>query len=163
LLALPTAADAVERAARELGQNRYAGCNLVCADAERAVVLHAGDWLRIRPLPPGLHVLTNGDVNDPVDARISYAAWRLGQRKYAVAEECLAALRELCAFSGLDGPAICFRGENRGTVSSSLVALRGRLGPSTYLHAQGPPDRTAYEDYSRLLLELGGGSNQGNG
>src|SRR5690349_11695089 len=28
LLPLPTAAEAVERAARELGQNNYAGCNL---------------------------------------------------------------------------------------------------------------------------------------
>jgi uncharacterized protein with NRDE domain len=156
LLALPSAAEAVEVASRELGRNRYAGCNLVCADEERAVVLHAGDWLRVRPLPPGLHVLTNGDVNDPADARIGYAAWRLGQRPYAVAADCLAALRELCAYTGPDGPAICLRKQDRGTVSSSLVALRGRRGPSTYLHAQGPPDRTAYVDYSALLLRPGG-------
>ncbi len=163
LLALPTVAEAVERAAQELEQNRYAGCNLLCADTERAVVLHAGDWLRVRPLPPGLHILTNGDVNDPGDARISYAAWRLGQRKYAVAQECLDALRELCAYTGPDGPAICYRNENRGTVSSSLLALRGRLGPSTFLHAQGPPDRTTYEDYSHLLLALGSGEKQATG
>lgn len=154
LLALPTAADAVDRAARELGQNRYAGCNIVCADAERAVVIHAGDWLRVRPLPPGLHVLTNGDVNDPADARIGYTAWRLGQRKCMAAQECVEALRELCAYTGPDGPAICLRGPDRGTVSSSIVALRSSPGRSIYLHAQGPPDRTPYEDYSQLLEQI---------
>ena len=154
LLALPTAADAADRAARELGQDRYAGCNFLCADADRAVVVHAGDWLRVRPLPPGLHVLTNGDVNDPADARVGYAAWRLGQRTYAVARQCVEALRELCSYTGPDGPAICFRGADRGTVSSSIVALRGRPAPSTYLHAQGPPDRTEYEDYSDLLERI---------
>src|SRR5262245_32087434 len=57
LLGCPTAAEASDRAARELGLNHYAGCNVLCADAERAIVLHAGDWLRVRPLPPGLYVL----------------------------------------------------------------------------------------------------------
>ena len=56
LLACPTAVDAVRLASHELGQNRYAGCNLLCADLESATVLHASDWLRVRPLPPGIHV-----------------------------------------------------------------------------------------------------------
>ena len=34
---------------------------------------------------------------------------------------------------------MCFRDSERGTVSSSIVALRGTLADSTYLHAQGPP------------------------
>src|SRR5947209_7698677 len=42
LLACPSAAAAADLAARELGSNRYAGCNFLCADADRAVVLHAG-------------------------------------------------------------------------------------------------------------------------
>src|SRR5438270_9074088 len=64
LLEFPTAAGAAEHGARELDAKRYAGCNLLCADRNGAVVIEAGDWLRIRPLPPGLHVLTNHDVND---------------------------------------------------------------------------------------------------
>ena len=43
-------AEAADRAGRELGENAYAGCNLLCADNDRAVILHAGDWLRVRPL-----------------------------------------------------------------------------------------------------------------
>src|SRR5262245_5756149 len=70
LLACSSAAAAVDQAARELDSGRYAGCNFLCADLDRAVVLHGGDWLRIRPLPPGLHVLGNGDVNDATERRI---------------------------------------------------------------------------------------------
>jgi hypothetical protein len=154
LLVCPNAAVAADRATNELGQNCYAGCNIVCADDERAIVVHGGDWLRIRPLPPGLHILTNGDVNDPADARIGYAADWLGQRRYAGGEQCVQALRQLCAYTGPDGPAICLRGERGGTVSSSIIALRRPLGQSTYLHAQGSPDRTPYVDYSHLLRQL---------
>src|SRR5439155_7776802 len=82
LLACPNAAVAADLAARELGQNRYAGCNILCADADRALVLHGGDWLRIRPLPPGLHVLTARDVNDGSDRRLGYALGWLSARPY---------------------------------------------------------------------------------
>src|SRR5262245_16152551 len=90
LLGCRTAAAAAELAARELGQNPYAGCNVLCAGGDAAVVLHAGDWLRVRPLPPGLHVLTNHDVNDASDRRLGHALWWLGNRGYAVAEDCVA-------------------------------------------------------------------------
>jgi uncharacterized protein with NRDE domain len=153
LLACPTAKAAAQHATRELSGNRYAGCNLVCLDADDAVVLEAGDWLRVRPLPPGIHVLTNHDVNDASDRRVGHALWWLAQLDYETGADCLDALRRLCAQNGSDGgPAICFRKENRGTVSSSLVALREPPKPSAYLHAQGPPDTTPYVDYSHLLL-----------
>lgn len=154
LLACPSAAAAADLAIRELDRGAYAGCNLLCADAERATVVQAGDWLRVRPLPPGLHVLTNGDVNDTHDARLAYALAWLGQRSFAGSAQCLAALEELCGQTGDGGPAICLRGEHGGTVSSSLIALRQPLGQSVYRHAQGPPDRTSYSDYSHLLRQI---------
>src|SRR5262249_44835559 len=49
LLDLPDAKSAMDLAARELDSNRYAGCNIVCADQDNLFVLHGGDWLRIRP------------------------------------------------------------------------------------------------------------------
>jgi uncharacterized protein with NRDE domain len=153
-LACKSAAAAVELATKELDQNRYAGCNLVIADAERAVVLHGGDWLRVRPLPPGLHVLANGDVNDESDPRVGHALGWLYRQPYSVAEDCLAALQELCSNPGRDSPPICLTGPDRGTVSSTLIALRRPLTRSIYRHAQGPPDRTPYEDYSSLFDPL---------
>lgn len=154
LLACPSAAAAVELATKELDQHRYAGCNFVCADQERVVVLQAGDWLRVRFLPPGIHVLTAHDVNDASDPRLGYAHWWLSEHRYGTAKDCVAALQELCAQPGNGTPPMCLHGERGGTVSSSIVALRPELHRSTYLHAQGSPDRTPYIDYSPLLRQL---------
>ncbi len=155
LLGSRTAAHAADKAAAELGQNLYTGCNLICADGERAVIVHGGDWLRVRFLPPGLHVLANHDINDGSDRRVGHALWWLGQRPYATAKQCLDALRDLCSQpGGPHGPPMTLHGEKRGTVSSTLVALRASLAKSVYLHAQGPPDRTPYDDYSSLLHQL---------
>jgi uncharacterized protein with NRDE domain len=154
LLRCPSAADAVKLAIQELDSQRYAGCNVLCADHERAVVVHGADWLRVQPLPPGLHVLTNGDVNSQADPRLAYAAWWLGQHVYGTAADCLEALARLCGQTGDNGPPICLHGPDRGTVSSSLIALRWSLKRSTYRHAQGSPDRSAYEDCSDLLRQI---------
>jgi hypothetical protein len=154
LLTCPTAALVVERAIKELETNHYAGANVLCADASRAVVIQAGDWLRIRPLPPGIHVLTNRDINDPSDPRLVYALDWLNRRPYGTATDCLRGLQELCVQHPPHDPPMCFREDERGTVSSSLVALRGTLTDSLYLHAQGPPCQTPYVDCSHLLHDL---------
>jgi uncharacterized protein with NRDE domain len=162
LLARASAEQAVEQATHALESGGYAGCNFLCVDDERAVVIQAGDWLRIRPLPPGVHVLTNRDVNDASDPRLSYARDWLSRRAYRSAEECAQALRCLCAQHEPDAPPMCLHATDRGTISSSIVSLRGSLSRSTYLHAQGPPDRTPYADYSRLLREMGGAFERGS-
>ncbi len=158
LLGCPTAAAASELAVRELNANRYDGCNVVCADGRDAVVIHGGDWLRVRPLPPGLHVLTNGDVHDERDARRTFVARLLGQEgyRYRTSADCVAVLKELCGRHEPGEPPICLRGEDRGTTSSSIIVLKPSLAESVYLHAQGPPDKTPYEDYSELLREMAG-------
>jgi uncharacterized protein with NRDE domain len=154
LLACPSAAGAAQQASRELERNRYAGCNLLCVDRDHAIVLQAGDWLRVRPLPPGLHVLTAHDVNDASDERIGHALWWLSQRSYTHGEDCVGALRELCAQPGNGDPPICLHGKEGGTVSSSIVMLKTTLAQSVYLHAQGPPDKTPYADHSPMLRQL---------
>jgi uncharacterized protein with NRDE domain len=162
LLECTSASAAVDRACQALAGNRYAGCNFLCADAERLVVVHAADWLRVRPLPSGVHVLTASDVNDGSDRRLGHAQWWLLQRPYDDAGDCVTALKDLCAQRGNGDPAICLHGRDRGTVSSSIVALKASLAESRYLHAQGPPDRTPYADYSALLRGLASRSAGGN-
>jgi uncharacterized protein with NRDE domain len=152
LLASRSAADALRQATDALGSGRYAGCNLLCADAERVAVVHASDWMRVRLLPPGIHVLANYDVNDASDPRVHFALDWLGQVGYATGTECLHALEMLCGRAV--APAICLRGKDRGTLSSSLVLLPPRVDEGVYLHAQGPPDTTPYDDYSHLLRQL---------
>jgi uncharacterized protein with NRDE domain len=156
LLGCSTASAASLLAVRELDANRYDGCNILCVDAENATLIHGGDWLRVRPLPPGLHVLTNGDANDDRDPRLSLAAYLLGREgnRYRTSADCVEMLRQVCGRHEPDEPAICLTGAERGTVSSSILALRPSLAKSVYLHAQGPPDRTPYTDYSDLLCQL---------
>jgi transport and Golgi organization protein 2 len=158
LLGCPSAAAAVERAVRELGANRYNGCNVICADGRDAVVVQAGDWLRVRPLPPGLHILTNGDVNDERDPRGAFVAHLLGREgyRYRTSADCVEVLRQVCGRREPGEPPVCLRGEDRGTTSSTIVALRPALAESVYLHAQGPPDETPYKDYSELLRQMAG-------
>ncbi len=99
-------------------------------------------------------MLTTADVDDEKDPRIVHAFGWLEQRRFADADGCVAALQELCAAGPGVGPPICLHGEDRGTVSSSIVTLRQPLARSEYRHAQGPPDRTPYVDYSHLIEEI---------
>jgi uncharacterized protein with NRDE domain len=154
LLSCSSAKIAADQATSKLSQNLYAGCNLVCADGRDAYVLHSGDWLRVRPLPPGIHVLTAHDVNDESDRRIGHALWWLNQRDYRNADDCVEALKALCAQPGNGDPPMSLHGKEGGTVSSSIVALRSPPSRSTYLHAQGSPDRTPYSDFSGLMKQL---------
>jgi uncharacterized protein with NRDE domain len=159
LLACPTAKRAVELATNELNTGHYAGCNVFCGDSERAVIIEGAEWMRIRPLPPGLHVIANGDINDGSDMRVLHALDWLGQQDYSTANFCVKSLKVLCAMPAGEYPPMCLHGDDRGTVSSSIIALRKPLSRSVYLHSQGPPDTTPYEDCSKLLHEiaLGGG------
>jgi uncharacterized protein with NRDE domain len=154
LLGCATAKEAVDIAVAELSTRRYAGCNLFCGDAERAVVIAAGAWLRVRPLPPGLHVLANRDINDGSDPRVLYALDRLSQREYPNAKSCVQALETLCSQADGELSPICLHGENKGTVSSTIVAVRQPVERSIYRHAQGSPDQTPYVDYSIVLHQL---------
>jgi uncharacterized protein with NRDE domain len=154
LLGCATAREAVESATKELGTKRYAGCNLFCGDAERAVVVEGAEWMRIRPLPPGLHVLANRDINDGSDPRVLYALDWLSEQAYAGVNDCVQALQTLCAQNNGNHPPICLRGEKKGTVSATVVALGEPVTESIYRHAQGPPDRTPFQDFSGLVHEL---------
>lgn len=157
LLTCPGSAVASGMALQELGTERYQGCNILCADKDRAVVIQAGDWLRAKPLPPGIHVLSTSDINNGSDPRIQHSLEWLYSRGYRDAGECLQALELLCKQTGNGTPAICLKGENHGTISSSLIALRSRLTDSSLWHAQGSPAESRYEDYSDLLHALGSG------
>ena len=151
LLGCETARQAVELATKELSTRRYSGCNIFCGDTERAVVVEGAEWLRVRPLPPGLHVIANRDTNDGSDPRVLYALDWLSQRDFPDVTSCIRALKELLGHTGGEHPPICVRGQGRGTVSSTILALREPLSRSAYLHAQGPPDVTPFVDYSSLL------------
>jgi uncharacterized protein with NRDE domain len=155
LLSCTSAAEASKLGAHELGTNRYAPCNLICGDYEDLFVLHAHTWLQVLPLPTGIHVVGRGNVNSTAEPRVAHALAWLGSLKLPTSGMWLQELKKLCGDPRSEGgPAMCVKGKEGGTVSSTLIALRRPLTRSTYVHAQGPPDRTPYQDYSHLLREL---------
>lgn len=153
LLAARTAREARDQAITALDSHPYMGCNLICADADDAFVIQGGDWLRVMPLPPGAHVITNADVNQMMDPRVAYSLGQLRPRDFDSSVDAMATLCRLCSQSGPPVP-ICLRGPRSGTVSSTVLTLPPALGQGALYHAQGPPDRVPYQDRSDLLQQL---------
>lgn len=149
-------------ALRLLGERRaadYNWFNLLLADAGDAWVAHA-DHDRIRPsrLAPGVHLLTNRELNDPTCARISCARELFEAAALPRREGDLPAfvetVREILSLhvdsagsppeDPLDAP--CIHTAVYGTRSSAVVA--GRRGGSRLRlwFASGPPCRTPYAE-----------------
>ena len=55
---------------------------------------------------------------------------------------------------GPDRPSMVLRNGERGTVSSTLIALGKKPRDAIYQFAAGSPDQTRYEDYSPLLRDI---------
>jgi hypothetical protein len=155
LLAGRTAHVAHDRALDELDRREYAGCNLLAADATGAYVVQSGESLRSCPLSPGIHVVTAKGLNETTDARTAYALAQLTRFRCRHANDWLVRLPRVLGDHGdSDGLPICLHAADRGTVSSSIVALPDDLNQAQWLHAQGPPCRTSFADYSQLFTQL---------
>lgn len=118
--------------------------NFVCASA-------AGGWTtnwqgRTRPLTSGIHLITSrGEPNDGRLAVVHRAKKLLGDVDLeAPLDETFERLGHLCADTGGNDP-ICRPGNDRGTVSSSLMALDPNGAVAAYWHAEGPPSEVAYQ------------------
>ncbi len=149
LLSCRSAAEAAQRAFAELSRGRYAGANYLCADATTAAAVHGGDRFSVVAIEPGLHLMTNADLDDPDDKRLALARRLFGPGTPATIDEFMEAGRRVCTAAG-----IVLAGRDRGTVSSSLVAVTAAAADAVYHHAAGPPDRTPYGDCSAALREV---------
>ena len=156
LLNLHTAKEATERAARELASGKYAGANYVCADARTGAVVYGGDTVEIVELTRGLHILTNGDLDNYHDERQEFVRRLLTLQRLDSAVAFLAVASK--AFSrkpdesGRRGVVIV--GNQFGTVSSTLLALTRKPQNSVYQYAAGPPPDYPYDDQSALLRQV---------
>jgi uncharacterized protein with NRDE domain len=155
LLAYHETASVVAAARREMEAHEFAGCNLLVADRDSAIVIEAGDDFQIHSLSPGLHLIANAALNADDDLRIRRVRKEFERIGPATANEWLAVAKRICPLSA-DGtePAICLAGTDRGTVSSTVLGLGRQLEASRYWYAPGPPNRTPYDDFTSLLLEL---------
>jgi uncharacterized protein with NRDE domain len=156
LLGSNNATEAVELATKELGTGCYAGANYVCADAQSGALVYGGDRIEVEELVPGLHLLTNGRINDATDQRQAFVRRLLTLQRLDSAVAFLAVASR--AFSRKPDEAgrrgVVVSGADYGTVSSSLLSLSTKLQNSVYQYAPGPPSEHAYDDVSALLRQV---------
>jgi uncharacterized protein with NRDE domain len=155
LLGCGSAADAAARVAAEPA-GRYNGFNLMVADAREAVVASqpADGSPRLTRLEPGLHVLTNLDVNDPTCPRIAAShagfaaagdAFRADGNEAALRARLHAILADHQMAADPRGPgSLCVHGEGYGTRSSTIILVPDEERPPRYFHADGPPCQTTF-------------------
>jgi uncharacterized protein with NRDE domain len=150
-----TAAEASEFVRHQRGVN-YNPFNLLVASVNEAFVAYnRGGGLEIVPLAPGMHLLTNLDLNDFECPRISRAHDRFAAlcasadfaRDPVGGREKLGGLladhsTQLDAREGRPN-ALCLHMGNYGTRSSSLIFEAGN-GAITHFFAPGPPCTTPF-------------------
>lgn len=156
LLAFHTAREAAEHAARQLATGAYAGANYLCADAQTGAVVYGGNTVEIVELTPGLHLMTNGNLDDPNDDRQEFVRRLLTLQRLDSAVAFLAVASR--TFSRKPDTAgrrgVVVTGGTFGTVSSTLLSLAERSQSSVYQYAPGPPSEYAYDDLSALLRQV---------
>ena len=132
-----------------LDPHAYNPVNVVYASADAAAVTSLDEDIgrRTSRLAPGIHVLTEQNVNDPEDPKtqdIRHRAERVLEAS-STSETALTGLREILRSheADYDGSPPCIHGVIHGTVSSATVVV-GTDGVR-YEHAEGPPCVTPYE------------------
>jgi uncharacterized protein with NRDE domain len=157
-----TAAEAAEFAGRERGSD-YNPFNLLMASRTEAFVAYnRGASIEVIALKPGLHLLTNLDVNDFECPKISASYGKFAELGRSADFQCApigqrAALGAILADhntqldSRIDAAAsvrpnaLCLHLDGYGTRSSSLIFMRRDGDEIAHYFAPGPPCRTAYD------------------
>jgi hypothetical protein len=138
-----------------LARDSYAHCTLVGLEAGgEAWAIHAGHGKapETTALPPGWHVITHANPDDPNEPRTAWLLEQLDGMEADGVDAVLEGVAALLACHEEDGnPAVCLHRDRFPTVSSALLAL-GDVGTPRYLHAAGPPCVTPYTDVSSLLV-----------
>ncbi|HEV7280162.1 MAG TPA: NRDE family protein [Pirellulaceae bacterium] len=151
-----TSRQAVDVALDELSSDKYDGVNLIVADSESGWAIHGGDEPEATELRDGLSIIGNRNVNDPRDERVQLAHRLLTLQTLDSPVKFLAMASKVFARAPMhpDRPQMILRGPNRGTVSSTLLALGKKPRDAIYQFAAGSPDETPYEDFSPLLRDI---------
>lgn len=129
--------EAMRFAQSELTSGGFGGCNYLIAGRDAAFVVEAPgvSSVRIKELSPGIHAMTNLDVDDRNDPRIRIVAAEFDPRDFP------ASAARLCRDERIVLP-----GLERGTISSSLIAIGDEI---LFDHIRGDPRGRDY-DRSRL-------------
>ena len=144
---------------REEDPAAYNPFNLLVATSEEAfVATNDGIALAVTPLTPGVHVLTNLNLNDPTCPRIAGSHQLFEAVSLSAADgdlaHLLAALRRVLSDHrvSLDPrlpsrhDTLCIHSPGYGTRSSSIILYAGHERRMRYWHAYGPPCISDYQE-----------------
>jgi hypothetical protein len=156
MLDLRNAKEASEFAARELATGKYAGANYVCADAKYAAVVYGGDEVKVVEITPGLHIITNGNMDDYRDERHELVRRMLTLHTLDSAVTFLAVASRTFSRKpdSFGRRGVVLTGEEHGTVSSTLLSLSRKIQQSIMQYSPGPPSEHPYDDLSALLRQV---------
>jgi uncharacterized protein with NRDE domain len=126
---------ATHHAANELSGGGYGGCNFLIANPEAGFCVQAPGAARvaIRVLSPGIHAITNLDLDDQNDPRIRFVHENLDPGDFMISA------RAICR-----SERILVTGPDRGTVSSSLILVDGEI---VFHHVLGNPKADVYNQF----------------
>ena len=148
-------------AMKDLNSNAYKSFNLIVGDNKNLYWIansNTRENISVEPIPNGPHMITGYDLNDERSERIKYYLPLFKRADVPEPDlEDWKAWRTLLASQELgrsedSASAMCIeRGNNYGTVSSSLIALASpemrqkKSQPDQWQFAPGPPNRTEYK------------------
>jgi len=121
--------------------------HLLLADREQAFLIWSdGETRWTRELEPGVHLLTERSLGAASGAREGLLRERLEAltKKQAPTTAFLAGLLSIHADDPFDGTCVHAPAFDYGTRSSSIILMGG--AELRYLHAEGPPCRTEFEE-----------------
>ena len=140
--------------------NAYNPFHLLLATAEGAVVLgNAAPAIARRDLAPGVHVLTNLDLDDPRCPRRAKAHALFEAAAAPLRDADLGGFLESAAAALADHSApldstpgaipnnLCVHGDAYGTRSSTVIVFDAEIDRFRYWHADGAPCRREHREY----------------
>ncbi|MCA9128129.1 MAG: NRDE family protein [Planctomycetales bacterium] len=156
VLRCSNARKGVDKAMEEMLNERYESLNLVVCDAESGWVIHADQDPEVVPLEDGLNIIGNMNMNDPEDDRIKLAHRLLTLQLLDSPVKFLAVASKVFARSPAPAgrPTMIVRGNDYGTVSSTLIALSPKPRDAIFQFSAGAPDQAKYEDFSPMLRDI---------
>ena len=150
-----TAREAVDWLIRHFPREPYNPCNLLLADIEEAFAVHYdGHQASVQTLSPGLHLLADTDVDDPMHPRIQHALSLLENlpEDWPALKDTFESVMADHDEDLIPPERICIHGKRAGTVSSSLIALHERnLSRAEFHFADGAPCSAPFDELSELL------------
>ena len=157
VLRCSSARGAVDKTVEEMLTHRYQPFNMIVCDSESGwVIYNEGEQHEVQPLEEGLNIVGNLNLNDPHDERVQLAHRLLTLQILDSPVKFLAVASKVFA----RGPApasrasMVIRGQDYGTISSTLVALSPKPRDAIFQYAAGAPNEAKYEDYSPMLRDI---------